>query len=588
MAGVLEALIARLVRAGYPANTAKKIATGELPMDFNSRMNRAREQGYTMDALHAGNPDIREFDPRAPRRTIDEGYDIDSVGSFFTDNPVIAASYSGPESATYRVLINPKNFGKVNAKGNYYNTLDASKYIRPSGEVVDAVEAANTYLGKMPSQTDDFGIMAKNVGDQGVIIENVVDMGPKTKPMRMVAEDVSGGDRMNYLTKLENQGAKTIIVQDPSTIRSYYGAAFDPDNKGLPNILGGAAPIAAGGVLAALGMAPQEAEAGVFPYAFKMAEDALQRSRSLFTEKALKSAASDASGNSRTAITMMSPDEFLRVVPTPENSISQKNIDKIAEHIKSGGKLDDVPFLIVKMDDEMKMPRYSGHEGRHRALAFKQLGIEEMPVRIKMGDDMGIRWDELHSKNPLRNKSLPDFVLHEEGKLASQFPIKKTPTGFETARAVAPLATGGILAALGGKNAEASTAGMNEIMARRMNPEPTRIPEEFWTQSNGIGVAQAPAQNPISQGAEYLAGKLHAGGRAFDNAGILSLLGAPLHSLGDIASRAAYGESKVTDPAEALLSASAFVPSLYMGNKTLNAMRDKDIQSMLFRQLFGD
>ena len=146
-----------------------------------------------------------------------------------------------------------------------------------------------------------------------------------------------------------------------------------------------------------------------------------------------------------------------------------------------------------------------------------------------------------------------------------------------------------ILGALAGADdVSASTADMNEIMSRRMNAEPFRLPEEFWTQGNGIGVAQAPAQNPVSQGAEYVAGKLHSGARNLENAGILSLLSAPLSSLGDIASRAAYGESKVTDPAEALLSASAFVPQLYMGGKAMNAMRDKDIQSMLFRELFGE
>lgn len=227
-------------------------------------------------------------------------------------------------------------------------------------------------------------------------------------------------------------------------------AKFDSRRANENNWFAGAAPVAAGGVLAALGMAPQEAEAGVFPYAFKMADDALQRGSALFSEKALKSAASDASGNSRTAITMMSPDEFLRVVPTPENSISQANIDKIAEHIRSGGKLDDVPFLTVGMDDAMKMARYEGHEGRHRALALKQLGIEEMPVRIKMRDEMGVRWDELHSGNPLTRKSLPDQVLHEgKGSTTSAFPIKKTRTGFETARSAAPVAAGGILGALG-------------------------------------------------------------------------------------------------------------------------------------------
>ena len=258
--------VEKLVKAGFPESTAKKIASGELPMDFTSRMNRAREQGFRTEALHAGNPNILEFNPKAPRRTVDEGYAEDALGSFFTDNPVIASSYSGPDSATYRVLLNTGDYGRVNAKGQYYNTLDHIPYVRPSGEVVDSVDAANTYLGKMPSQTDDFGIISKNVGDKGVVIENVVDMGPKAKPMRMVAEQVSNGNVPQYLSRLEDKGAKTIIAQDPSTIRSYYGAAFDPDNVGKPNILGSAAPIAAGGILGALGL-PENATAADIAFA---------------------------------------------------------------------------------------------------------------------------------------------------------------------------------------------------------------------------------------------------------------------------------------------------------------------------------
>ena len=52
-----------------------------------------------------------------------------------------------------------------------------------------------------------------------------------------------------------------VLVLDPANLRDLRRAAFDPDNVGKPNILGGAAPVAAGGVLAALGMAPQDAEA---------------------------------------------------------------------------------------------------------------------------------------------------------------------------------------------------------------------------------------------------------------------------------------------------------------------------------------
>ena len=210
---------------------------------------------------------------------------------------------------------------------------------------------------------------------------------------------------------------------------------------------------------------------------------------------------------------------------------------------------------------------------------------------MAMGDTF---WNMVQGK--LKEKGFDALEFGDEVVVFDPARVRDVRAAFDPANVgkpnilggASPVAAGGVLAALTGNNVEASTAGMNAIMSRRLNPEPVRIPEEFWTQSNGIGVAQAPAQNPVSQGAEYVAGKLHAGGRALDNAGILSLLGAPLQSLGDIASRAAYGESKVTDPAEALLSASAFAPQLYFGGKTLSAMRDKDVQSMLFRRLFGE
>jgi len=404
-------------KIGAPKSTVEKIRSGELPMDQASRMQRAIEQGYDPKVTyHHGRKGIIEFQ-------------IPTDGRNYKYGPAV---YSSPK----------RGYGEPYLRANKISDEDAKIY-----ELMSRGKIAST--DKVSDQHFDARNMAFDIADQEGRDSNPNDY---WRAMHQILQDkgYTGLDIM-----------KERAVFDPANVR-YKGAAFDPDQVGNPNIFASAAPVAAGGVLAALGMAPQEAEAGFFPYAFKMAEDALDRGSSLFTEKALKSAASDADGNSRTAITMMSPDEFLRVVPTPENSISQANIDKIAEHIRSGGKLDDVPFLTVGMDKDMNMPRYTGHEGRHRALALKKLGINEMPVRIKMGDDMGVRWDQLHSKNPLRNSSLPDFVLHQEGLTSSQFPIKKTRTGFETARGVA--ATGGILGALGlpedATAADIATAGM--------------------------------------------------------------------------------------------------------------------------------
>jgi len=68
MAGILKLLgraVDDLVKMGYPESVAKKISSGELPMDFESRMKRAMEQGYDVGIpqAHGTSSDIYEFTP---------------------------------------------------------------------------------------------------------------------------------------------------------------------------------------------------------------------------------------------------------------------------------------------------------------------------------------------------------------------------------------------------------------------------------------------------------------------------------------------------------------------------------------------
>lgn len=213
----------------------------------------------------------------------------------------------------------------------------------------------------------------------------------------------------------------------------------------------------------------------------------------------------------------------------------------------------------------------------------------------KGGERFGDKWPSSGQEfNALQGKAKTD---------ANYTLLRTKPYGLITEKIAerlsnAPVAapSAGLLALIGAAGANADARPMpiaggqlkNTVRNAVFGAPQAQIPAGFYNQTGGIGVAQAPAQNPVSQGAEYVARKLHSGARNLQNAGILSMLSSPLASLGDIASRAAYGESKVTDPAEALLNASAFAPQLYFGGKTLNAMRDKDMQSMLFRQIFGD
>ena len=47
--GLLSDVVMRLVRQGYPESVAERIASGELPMDTASRMQRARQLGFDPD-----------------------------------------------------------------------------------------------------------------------------------------------------------------------------------------------------------------------------------------------------------------------------------------------------------------------------------------------------------------------------------------------------------------------------------------------------------------------------------------------------------------------------------------------------------
>ena len=81
--------VADLIRLGFPESTATKIASGELPMDTASRMQRAEEQGYDVDTpvYHGTDADFDEFDPER------------AVGSQFWSTTNKAAVESGEVGA---------------------------------------------------------------------------------------------------------------------------------------------------------------------------------------------------------------------------------------------------------------------------------------------------------------------------------------------------------------------------------------------------------------------------------------------------------------------------------------------------------
>jgi hypothetical protein len=84
-------IIARLIRAGYPEGTARKIASGELSMDAANKMARMQQQGFTTPAYSGSTFDIRAFDASRANPESDFGR-----GAYATTSPLDAtANYAG-------------------------------------------------------------------------------------------------------------------------------------------------------------------------------------------------------------------------------------------------------------------------------------------------------------------------------------------------------------------------------------------------------------------------------------------------------------------------------------------------------------
>lgn len=171
--GLLDAFAA-LVRAGYPEETARKIASGELPMDTASRMARAADQGFNAKHYHGTRADILEFQPST------EG--MQGPGIYSSSNPAVASGYAG------KTLHGPQGGENVVP-------------IMLRGGVDHLSDIADRYPSTRISELPSIYPALREGGITGL---------------------ESGTDRVTF---------------DPRDIRSYFSAAFDPDYTG-PNILG--------------------------------------------------------------------------------------------------------------------------------------------------------------------------------------------------------------------------------------------------------------------------------------------------------------------------------------------------------------
>jgi hypothetical protein len=88
----------------------------------------------------------------------------------------------------------------------------------------------------------------------------------------------------------------------------------------------------------------------------------------------------------------MPPDKFLRLAaPLPEGAFNKEVLKKLEDRMKN-----QLPIDFCVLEVNMRTKKVTGHEGRHRALTSKRLGIEKIPVLIYTGSEFERtpKWDK--------------------------------------------------------------------------------------------------------------------------------------------------------------------------------------------------
>jgi len=205
--------VADWVKLGYPESVAKRIVSGDLPMDEASRLKRAEEQGYLSPVVrgktrlyHGTDGDYGNLEP-----SVHDEYPVLSVDT--TPDPDYASGYAE----------------------NRYGRRD---------EIGNPVVYPLLMRGRVSDEGDVMSLLS------GIDEDAFYEMSPEEVTDYLAQNGVKSFNAFG--------GSDEVSVLDPSILRS-PNAAFDPEYTGR-NILGGVALPATAGLLA-LGQS-EDADAG--------------------------------------------------------------------------------------------------------------------------------------------------------------------------------------------------------------------------------------------------------------------------------------------------------------------------------------
>lgn len=148
-----------------------------------------------------------------------------------------------------------------------------------------------------------------------------------------------------------------------------------------------------------------------------------------FKKSALEAAQNDSNNSkSRETLIQMKPNDFLKVALEMKHADNSK-VDRVKTMLDNRQQFTDIPFLQFAHDGKGNA-KVTGHEGRHRAKALMDMGVETIPVRLisaEYGNDGGqsIRWGEQSDPDSFDviDGVWPTQLKQEDGETVIPFPV---------------------------------------------------------------------------------------------------------------------------------------------------------------------
>jgi hypothetical protein len=208
----LRGILDELIATGYPDQVAERIASGDLPMDTASRMQRAEAMGFDPlnVAYHGTRADVAEFEPSVRGKM--------GPGIYTSPSPVVAGSYSTPG---HRI---PRS-GVYEDRG----LLDEELLVSEGANVMPLLLRGD--------RMERFEALKQNPDIPIAMLSEPTTEGASELATRLQREGITGLE----IQGRGSDGMRSYNVReqntfDPRDVRSLF-AAFDPEYTGS-NILG--------------------------------------------------------------------------------------------------------------------------------------------------------------------------------------------------------------------------------------------------------------------------------------------------------------------------------------------------------------